>query len=206
MCKVCVWVNIWTLRSIDAVKISRNENFGIVGVHGGFLIWDEIVRNFLNGRAQTWLLNHLPIMSIPRPLKELLSRLHISACERKPVEPSTVLAIKSFIRLVPISTSLPGFMSISIEECADANHGEHIIEVECLVHENACKQNVGGRMVMPSNSIYPTDFTFDPGLSVTIGVRTGELTELLHVNAEILGKNVWDPDQHVQVVFVLESH
>ena len=96
-------------------------------------------------------------------------------------------------------------MSISIEEGENYEGEDHIVEVECLVHKAGFDENIGGRMVMPSNSVYTTDFVHDGDLAVSIGIRSGQVTELFHVNSTSLGKQNWSKDQHVRIVFTLHT-
>ena len=58
---------------------------------------------------------------------------------------------------------------------------------------------------MPSNSLYITDFIQDGELAVSIGIRSGEVTVLVHVNSTLLGKRNWSKEQHVQIVFTLHT-
>ena len=123
-------------------------------------------------------------MSIPRPLRDLLNCLHITTSSEETIEVASkgTARIHTAIRLLSKEEHNGAFMSVSIEEGSWYQGMEHIVEVECLVHKAGILENIGGRMVMPSNSVYVTDFTYDPKLAVSIGVRSGLKTEILHVN------------------------
>lgn len=145
-------------------------------------------------------------MSIERPLKELLNRLQISGFNPSPIPSKEITGIDSSIRLLPLSRPDDPFMSVSIEEASGDQGAEHIVEIECLVHQAGIPDNIGGRMVMPSNSTYATHFTYDSDLAITVGIRSGALIELIHVNAASLGKQGWGIKQQVQIVFTLSTH
>lgn len=113
--------------------------------------------------------------------------------------------IVSQIRVLNVKKDRNTFMSIAVEEGAWSKDRAHIVDIEGVVLHTQVESNVGGRMVMPSDSVYQTDFIYDPDLSVTVGIRSGKHTDFIHVKPLMAGKKHWDEQDHIQVVFTLNQ-